>query len=321
MDQLPQPRTKKIPEAIIWTAAVGLTLSGAMIVVGATMVSRNSIFLAFAAAGSLGVVFTAVATGLSIARMRSEAGGLREHLLQMSRVMEQLAEQGSLSDDARRVVNRRRDRELLRRAIEDDINAEDWDAAMVLVKELAERFGYRADAEEFRARIEQSRYETVQRKVNDELSTLDGLIRSHRWEQATAEAARITRLYPDSQRVEGLRHQVEHARRLYKSDLERRFLMAAEENRIGDAMELLRELDAYLTETEAEPYRELARGVIGKARDNLGAQFKLAVQDRQWGRASEVGEQIIVQFPNSRMAEEVRALIEDIRARAREVAV
>ena len=124
-----------------------------------------------------------------------------------------------------------------------------------------------ADAEEFRARIEQSRYETVQRKVNDELSTLDSLIRSHRWEQATAEAARITRLYPDSQRVEGLRHQVEHARRLYKSDLERRFLMAAEENRIGDAMELLRELDAYLTETEAEPYRELARGVIGKARD------------------------------------------------------
>jgi hypothetical protein len=321
IDQLPQPRKKKIPEALIWTAAIGITLSGAMIVVGATMASRNSIFLAFAAAGSLGVVITVVATGLSIARIHSEAGSLQHQLVQMSRVMEQLAEQGSLSDDARRVVNRRRDRELLRRAIEDDINAEDWDAAMVLVKELAERFGYRADAEEFRARIEQSRYETVQRKVSDELSNLDALIRSHRWEQATAEAARITRLYPDSQRVEGLRHQVEHARRLYKSDLERRFLTAAEENRIGDAMELLRELDAYLTEAEAEPYRELARGVIGKARDNLGAQFKLAVQDRQWGRASEVGEQIIVQFPNSRMAEEVRALIEDIRARAREVAV
>ena len=40
------------------------------------------------------------------------------------------------------------------RAIEEDMATGEWDAAMVLVRELAERFGYRADAEEFRARIE-----------------------------------------------------------------------------------------------------------------------------------------------------------------------
>ena len=66
--------------------------------------------------------------------------------------LERLGEQQTLSDDARRVLNRRGERDLLRRAIEEDISAEDWDAAMILVKELAERFGYRADAEEFRER-------------------------------------------------------------------------------------------------------------------------------------------------------------------------
>ena len=322
MEPMPPSRRRPLPPALVWSAAIGAGISGAMIVLGVAQGAQRAEFLAFAAAGGLGLVITAVASGLAIARLRSGADGDLQHkMTQLGHAMEQLAEQGSLSDDARRVLNRRRDRELLRRAIEDDIHAEDWDAAMVLVKELAERFGYRADAEEFRARIEQSRYETVQRKVSDELAHLDELIRSHRWDQATTEAARITRLYPDSPRVEGLRHQVEHARRLYKTDLERRFLTAAEENRIGDAMEMLRELDAYLSESEAEPYRELARGVIGKARDNLGAQFKLAVQDRQWGRASELGEQIIAQFPNSRMAVEVRGLLDDIRARAREVAV
>jgi len=282
---------------------------------------NGSYLFSFGAAGALGVVITVAALGLMLSRRSGADAKLAERMAELSHAMEQLAEQGSLSDDARRVLNRRRDRELLRRAIEEDINAEDWDAAMVLVKELAERFGYRSDAEEFRARIEQARFETVQRKVSEELAHLDGLIRARRWDQAMTEAARIVRLYPDSPRVEGLRHHVEHARRLYKTDMERQFLRAAEENRIDEAMDILRELDAYLTEAEAEPYREVAKGVISKARQNLGAQFKLAVHDRQWGRASELGDQIIAQFPNSRMAEEVRALLDDIRTRAREVAV
>jgi tetratricopeptide (TPR) repeat protein len=318
--QMPSPsRRSAAPPAVVWTGALGLSLSGAMIVIGVMM--GGPYLFSFGAAGSLGVVITVAALGLMLSRRATGDAKLAERMAELSRAMEQLAEQGALSDDARRVLNRRRDRELLRRAIEEDINAEDWDAAMVLVKELAERFGYRSDAEEFRARIEQARFETVQRKVSGELAHLDALIRARRWDQAMTEAARIVRLYPDSPRVEGLRHQVEHARRLYKTDLERQFLRAAEENRIDEAMEILRELDAYLTEAEAEPYREVAKGVISKARENLGAQFKLAVHDRRWGRASELGEQIIAQFPNSRMAEEVRAVLDDIRTRAREVAV
>jgi hypothetical protein len=283
-------------------------------------------FIPFAAAGGLGLVLLAIIvplTNMLAARHRGGGGAqseLRDELARLSRAVSQMSEQNALSDDARRVLNRKRERELLRAAIDEDIAAEDWDAAMVLVKELAEQFGYRSDAEEFRQRIEQARYETVQRKVNEAIARLDGLIVARRWDQATIEAARIGRLYPDSPKVEGLRHRVEHARQLYKADLERRFLLAAEEDRIAEAMALLRELDAYLTESEAEPYREVARGVIGKARDNLGAQFKLALQDHQWARAAEVGQQIVDQFPNSRMAEEVRVLIDSIRARSREVA-
>jgi hypothetical protein len=159
----------------------------------------------------------------------------------------------------------------------------------------------------------------VQRKVQEGVTRIDWLIGQRRWDQALTEAGRTGRLYPDAPQVEGLRHRVEHARSLYKTDLERRFLVSAEEDRIDEAMELLKELDAYLTETEAEPYREMARGVIGKARENLGAHFKLAVQDRQWDRAATLGQRIIEQFPNSRMAQEVRQLLDGIRARANQM--
>ena len=72
-------------------------------------------------------------------------------------------------------------------------------------------------------------------------------------------------------------------------------------------------------EAEAEPYREVAKGVIGQARENLGVQFKLAVQDRQWHIAAAVGDRIIKEFPNSRMAQEIREVIDGIREQASRV--
>lgn len=227
-----------------------------------------------------------------------------------------LGESNSLSDDARRVLNRGAERDLLCKAIEEDIHNQAWDAALVLCDELADRFGYRQDAEEFRARIDLARHEIQERKVADAIARLDGLIVQRRWDVAQREAMRIRRLYPDAPRTERLRERVEQARAVYKADLERRFLDASSGNRVDEAMALLKELDAYLTENEAEPLRELARGVITKARDNLGAQFKIAVHDRQWATAAALGRKIVNEFPNTRMAAEVRGLLDGILAKA-----
>ncbi|MEQ8770703.1 MAG: hypothetical protein RIB60_09370 [Phycisphaerales bacterium] len=271
-------------------------------------------------AGALGLVVTLAAAPVAWFLQRGaggeDDGELARAAERVEAAVREMTEVGALSDDARRVLNRGRERDLLRRAIEEDIASEDWDAAMVLVKELAERFGYRSDAEGFRARIETARYQTQDRRVAEAVAGLDGLITQRRWEDARAEAERITRLFPDSMRVEGLRHRVESARERLKVDLERRFLKAAEEDRIDEAMALLNELDQYLTEAEAAPYQEVARGVIGKARENLGVQFKLAIHDRAWDDAASVGERIIESFPNSRMADEIRGMIDELRDRA-----
>lgn len=230
--------------------------------------------------------------------------------------VDRLREYQALSDDARRVLNRARERDLLVQAIEEDVAAEDWDAAVVLCTELAERFGYREDAEQFRLRVEQARSVTRDRNVAAAIAALDGLIVQRRWDHALGHAASLQRLYPDSSRVAGLLQRVENARERYKTDLERRFLHAAQGEGVDEAMDLLKELDAYLTEGDAEPYRELARGIIGKARENLGATFKLAVRDKRWRDAARIGERIIAEFPNTRMADEVRSMIDGIRERA-----
>jgi tetratricopeptide (TPR) repeat protein len=241
-----------------------------------------------------------------------------ERSSQMKRVVdaiESMRRESGLSEAAKRVLHRREERNLLRQAIEQDIAAEDWDAAMSLVKELAERFGYRLDAEEFRARIEQARTQTLDRSVLSLIEKLDAHIADRQWDEAQAKAAKIVRLFPDSPRIDGLVERVNDSRHRYKLELERKFLKAAEREEIEQAMRLLKEMDEYLGSDEAEPFREVARGVIGKARDNLGVRFKLAIQDRAWPQALEVGERIMADFPNTRMADEVRRMIDTIRER------
>lgn len=278
--------------------------------------------------GLIGMVITVCTLPIAIRRApagapttgpgsaESEMHEFRAQLRLLTKAIGEMQESMVLSDDARRVINRRRERELLRKAIQEDINTEDWDAAMVLIRELAERFGYRADAEEFRQKVETARFTTVDRRVGEAVRGLEELIAKCEWDAALSEAARIARLFPDSPRTEGLRHRVVASRDRFKIDLERRFLHAAQAERVDEAMDLLKQLDEYLTESEGEQFREVARGVIGKARENLGVQFRLAVQDRQWDRAAQIGERIIDDFPNTRMAAEVREMIDTIRDRA-----
>lgn len=245
-----------------------------------------------------------------------ELDRIRTQIRSLNDTMNALNETIILSDDARRVINRRKERDLLCKAIEEDIHLQDWDAGLVLIRELAERFGYRVEAEQFRARIESARAQTHTKAVHEAIRGLDELIASHKWDQALTEAARISRVFHELPQIEGLRHRVVSARDRHKESIERRFLQAAQDDNIEEAMDLLHEMDHLLDEQEAEQFREVARGVIGKARDNLGVQFKLAVKDRAWDHAQVVGERIIDEFPNSRMANEVRGMIDEIRGRA-----
>ncbi len=292
-----------------------VVMAAAALVVGVTLNPEQPAFfaalacvvvLALAPIGILGVYRTMARRG---------AGSLDEKVDRMVHSIDTMCREQGLSEGAKRVLHRREERELLRRAIEQDIQAEDWDAAMVLVKELAERFGYRADAEEFRGRVERVRAQNLDRKVIDSLTSLDEMIRNRLWAESYSEAARIHRLYPESHRVDGLRDRVDEARKRYRQDLERRFLLAAQRDQVDQAMVMLKELDQYLTPAEAEQFQEVARGVISKSRENLGVRFKLMVQDHQWQDAIVVGEQIIAEFPNTRMAQEVRDLLPVLRER------
>lgn len=227
-----------------------------------------------------------------------------------------LNEKVVLSDNAKRIIHRDRDLGALRDAIREDINAGKYDSALVMTSQLAQSYGYLEESEHYRQEIDTLRQAALDKKISSEISRIDGLLELHDWEKAAYESSRVQRLYPDSPRVAGLSRRVREAREGFKQDLERQFLEASKRDEVERAMELLKVLDKYLTPEEAAPFVEVARGVIGKKRENLYVQFKLAVQDKEWTTSVAVGEQMIREFPNSKMANEVRAMLDVLRERA-----
>lgn len=243
---------------------------------------------------------------------RIESGEQSEILTQLQIMSDRML----LSDTAKRIAYRTEDVNALREAIREDITKKDFDAAMVLVQEMSQTFGYREEAEEFREQIVAARSNEIETRITVLLQRLDQIIAAHDFKQAMTDALKMKRIYPDNERIKDLDKVVAQAQEDYKHQLERDFLAAAQKDDVDGAIDLLKQLDSYLTEREAEPFREVARGVIGKKRDNLGVQFKMAVHDKEWLKAIRVGEQIIKDFPNTRMAEEVRERIDLLRERA-----
>jgi len=273
------------------------------------------LFLPALLLGVIGLIMLVIGSVRWAVYGRTSQGPLQQDT-QLLDLMRSINRRMLLSETAKRLAYRSEDAEALRQTIRQDMDRGDYDAALVLVDELSNAYGAREEGEHLREEILAARETETEKKVTDALETFERLLQNHDYHNAARQAAKLQRLYPESPRVKGLTQRVAQAKEQYKQDLERRFLQAAENDDVDRAMELLKELDKYLTEQEAEPFRETARGVIGKKRDNLGVQFKLAVRDKEWHQAVEVGEQLLREFPNTRMADEARQMMDTLRQRA-----
>ncbi len=243
-------------------------------------------------------------------------GELDQRLSEQRRLLEQIAERELISDQAKRILYRQKERETLRQAIAEDIQQQDYDAAMALVNELANTYGVMEEAEQFRQEIHQARTQQRQVHIDSAVARVEEMLRRREWERANHEANRLQRIYPDAEKVQELPKRIAQASEERKHELERAFLEAASNDDVERAMSLMAELDKYLTPEEAQPYLETARGVIGQKRENLGVRFKMAVQDRDWVGAVNTGEQILREFPNTKMASEVRSVLDTLRQNA-----
>ncbi|MAX25247.1 MAG: hypothetical protein CMJ19_12160 [Phycisphaeraceae bacterium] len=273
--------------------------------------------------GALAMIFTAatfpIAYALTPAKGKQDASSDKayaESLQQVIGVLRSINDRMMISDTAKRIAFRERDQETLRQVIRTEINRGNMETALSLAEEMSKTPGYEHEGQDIQRQIIAARADKMDRKVLEAISIFEQMLSRHEWDDALTEARQLQQTYPDSARVKNLAARVREARESHKKDLERQFLEAARRDDVETAMDLLKELDHYMTEKEAAPLLEVARGVIGKKRQNLGVQFKLAVADHEWIDALHVGEQIIADFPNTKMADEVLSMMDLLKERA-----
>jgi hypothetical protein len=321
MPEPPTTRTRSGPRSparallavvygVLLVTAVGLIAYG-----GST---GRDVLLAVGVVSATIVVASAPIAFLLLAIARGSRGNGGDRVEQLLR---QIHEHGMLSDGAKRVLFRERELAMLRAAIEADVAEGKYDVGLTLCDEMADVFGYREEAETFRAQILQARRERYEVEVESALVGLDELLAGRDWGRVHQEAARIRRLYGDSHRVNEIDRRILQARDEHKAELEGKFLEAVRRDDVEGAMEMLKHLDRYLDQDEAVRLTEVAQGVVARHRENLGVQFKMAVNDRRWGESVRIGEELIEEFPNTKMAEEVRSMIDVLRTRASQTAM
>ena len=220
--------------------------------------------------------------------------------------LDQLREVTSLSDAAKQVAYRAQDLEALRTAIREDLSRGDCEAAMMLVNDMERRFGYALEADKLREQISTSSRAAIDQRVSDTVEHVELLLTRYEWIDANRECDRVLRLFPTHSEARRLPEKIARARDHHKRDLLKMWNEAVIRDDVDRSVELLRELDQYLSSSEAEAYKEGARDVFRKKLQQLGVQFALHVHDKSWTEALRIGRQITDEFPNTRMAAEVR---------------
>jgi hypothetical protein len=279
-----------------------------------------------AAAGAvsfIGVLATWPIAASLAAAGRSLSGGMTpvyERLEQFSVMLNEISEQQLLSDRAKSVAYREKDREALRRAISEDIAKRDWEGALVLVNEMDTNFGYKQEAERIREDINQKFADHIRRQITAGRGIIDRHTANQQWASAFREADRLQQQFPTVEDVRSLPAEIEMQRQAYKQKLLDDYNDRVAAKDTDGAMAVVKKLDFYLTPDEGAGMSESVRNVIRDKLNQLKDQFTLAVHESRWADAYHTGEIITRDFPNTQMAKEVRDKMESLKRRADEAA-
>jgi len=215
-----------------------------------------------------------------------------------------------VSETAKAIAFRDEDRQSLREAVFDKLQQQDFVAANELIDEIARRPEYKDLAEQLRAQARRYHDATDQERMNQVIAHIERLLDACQWTKASTQIEGLIKAHPANERAKAVRQVL-----LDRKQQRKKILLAAWDDAVKSqetdrGLDILKELDFYLTPNEALALQEAARDVFRTKLHNLGVQFAIAVTEKQWAGALDVGRQIIKDFPNSKMSEEIRGKLD-----------
>ncbi len=236
----------------------------------------------------------------------SKLEAVADALEKISTGLTQINHSTRVSETVKAIAFRDADRQSLREAVFDKLQQQEFDDAQQIIDEISKRPEYAELAEQLKAQVEQYHTATDQERINQAVAHIERLLDNCRWARASAQIEGLIKAYPDYEKAKLMRQIL-----LDKKQQRKKILLAAWDDAVQQqetdrSLEILKELDLYLTPNEGLALQEAARDIFRTKLHNLGVQFSIAVTEKQWSGALNVGQQIIKEFPNSKMSKEIR---------------
>lgn len=243
-----------------------------------------------------------------------------ERMEQFSVMLNLISEQQLISERTKAVAFRDKDYEALHRAIREEMARGQYDAALILVNDVENSFGYKQESQQLRDEIAQLRDAAIRRITTEAIAQIDRDCSAEKWDQALSLADRLAATYPGHEMVVPLRQQVLQRKDAVKQVLLQRWRDAVARKDIDGSIDILRQLDIYVTAEEVSQLRDGALEIFKARIERLRERFKKGVQEKNWADAIEVGQDILADFPTSKLAQEVRDMMDMLQTRKAEEA-
>jgi len=306
---------------------IGMFVLAGVLNVGLLIAGQTTGDFSLLAAGVLGLVVLAVGAAIiaavrQVAPAATTAPSLPAMHVNLDPVLshlDHLEHNMLLSDDVRRVLFHERDLQSIRNAVDTELAHGNDAAAEAICNRVDAMLKMPDFAAELRHRIEQTRQVQSSTAFNEAMVPLTQRLAARDWAGAHTEAGKLKQIFP--QAAAQIDQHILQAREQHKQTLRAAFHDAAAAHDVDRAMQLLHDLDKFLSPQEAAALSQTAQQVIAEHRETLGRQFKKAVSEKRWSDAARQGDLIVHSYPNSKMAAEVRGMIDMVRTRATEAAV
>ncbi|HPD46582.1 MAG TPA: hypothetical protein P5279_08360 [Anaerohalosphaeraceae bacterium] len=278
--------------------------------------------------GAIALVSALLAGFFSLLLLSSESiktskanGEKLENLVEMltrnNSLLSGINQAARLSDEAKEIAFRDTERMELAEAVLSKLHQHDFEETYSMIRTMAQMDKYRALSEQLARTADSYRNATEKERINQVIAHIDELCAQYRWNQAAAQIENLIKAFPYSEEAKLMPRKLRERKDKRKRDLLAMWDEAVQSKDTDRSLEILKELDMYLTPTEGLALKESASSVFRTKLHNLGVQFALAVTERKWADALAAGQQIVRDFPNSRMSHEIRSKMDILQERAR----
>ena len=218
----------------------------------------------------------------------------------------QLEQNARLSESVKAITFSNENQQKLRQAVFEKLQQKDFESVSKIIAEISNSTPYKELAKQLRTDAGRYRDSSEYERTNQVVNHIEQLLEEYKWTEASGQIEKLIDMEPESEKLKEMRQRV-----IDKKTERKKILLAAWDDAVkrqatDRSLEILRELDMYLTPNEGIALQEAARDVFRNKLHSLGVQFSLAVSGKQWDKAIKTGKQIINDFPNSKMSGEIR---------------